>query len=171
MNTTFRHRPIKKGGARVLSLAAQMRLSFSYTTNCLSYHSHPIRPCGAPSPREEGCDTRIPSSKKAAHHPCEPIRSPSTVIPSAAEGSLLHCHHMHTCTLTQTTPWCFPLSPFPHPRFTALQEGSLHFGPHDMQERRIVLYRFSYHCVELCLFEALYPAPSARAVWPHRKAP
>ena len=52
-------------------------------------------------------DTGIPSSKKAAHHPCEPIRSPSTVIPSAAEGSLLHCRHMHTCALTQTTPWCF----------------------------------------------------------------
>ena len=52
-------------------------------------------------------DTRIPSSKKAAHHPCEPIRSPSTVIPSEAEGSLLHCRHMHTCALTQTTPWCF----------------------------------------------------------------
>ena len=39
--------------------------------------------------------------------PCESIRSPSTVIPSAAEGSLLHCRHMHTCALTQTTPWCF----------------------------------------------------------------
>ena len=94
-------------GARVLSLAAQMRLSFPCTTICLSCHSHPIRPCGAPSPRGEGCDTRIASSKKAAHHPCEPIRSPSTVIPSAAEGSLLHCRHMHTCALTQTTPWCF----------------------------------------------------------------
>ena len=146
--------------------------------NCLSYHSHPIRPCGAPSPTGEDCDTGIPSSKqatkpppykpsphgeggqrqrwigcfrkqhkcvslfpilssvfhaivtlsapaghlplegkaaireshllkKAAHHPFEPIRSPSTVIPSAAEGSLLHCRHMHTCALTQTTPWCF----------------------------------------------------------------
>ena len=75
--------------------------------SCLSCHSHPIRPYGAPSPRGEGCDTRIPSSKKAAHHPCEPIRSPSTVIPSEAEGSLLHCRHMHTCALTQTTPWCF----------------------------------------------------------------
>ena len=74
---------------------------------CLSYHSHPIRPCGAPSPRGEGYDTGIPSSKQAAHHPCEPIRSPSTVIPSEAEGSLLHCRHMHTCALTQTTPWCF----------------------------------------------------------------
>ena len=64
-----------------------------------------------------------------------------------------------------------PFSPFPRSRFTALQEGSLYFGPHDTQERRIVSYRFSYRCVELCLFEALYPAPSARAVWPHRKAP
>ena len=45
--------------------------------------------------------------KKAAHHPCEPIRSPSIVIPSAAEGSLLHYRHMHACPLTQTTPWCF----------------------------------------------------------------
>ncbi len=94
-------------GVRVLSYAEQMRCAFPYTTSCLSYHSHPIRPCGAPSPLEEGCDTRIPSSKKVAHHPCESIRSPSTVIPSAAEGSLLHCRHMHTCALTQTTPWCF----------------------------------------------------------------
>ena len=67
------------------------------------FHSHAY----TVSLRGEGCDTRIPSSKKAAHHPCEHIRFPSTVIPSAAEGSLLHCRHMHTCTLTQTTPWCF----------------------------------------------------------------
>ena len=33
-------------GARVLSLAAQMRLSFHYTTIYLSYHVCPIRPCG-----------------------------------------------------------------------------------------------------------------------------
>ena len=107
MNTTFEHRPIKKGGAQVLSQVAQMRLSFPYTTICLSYHSHPIRPCGAPFPRGEGCDTRISSAKKSAHHPCEPIRSPSTVIPSEAEGSLLHGRHMHACALTQTIPWCF----------------------------------------------------------------
>ena len=55
-----------------------------------------------------------------------------------------------------------PFSSFPHPRFTGLQKRSLHFGPHDTQERRIVSYRFSYRCVELCLFEALYPAPLAR---------
>ena len=67
------------------------------------FHSHAY----TVSLRGEGGDTRLPSSKQAAHHPCEPIRSPSTVIPSAAEGSLLHCRHMHTCPLTQTTPWCF----------------------------------------------------------------
>ena len=96
---------------------------------------------------------------------------PRIVIPSAAEGSFLHGRHMHACALTQTTPWCFPLSPFSHSRFTGLQKGSLHFGPHDTQERRIVSHPFSYRCVELCLSEALYPASSARAVWPHRKAP
>ena len=63
---------------------------------------------------------------------------------------------------------CFP---FPRSRFTALQEGSLHFGRDDVQERRIASHSLSHRCVELCLFEALYPAPSARAVWPHRKAP
>ena len=45
--------------------------------------------------------------KRRRSRPCESIRSPSTVIPSEAEGSLLHCRHMHTCALTQTTPWCF----------------------------------------------------------------
>ena len=51
-------------GSRVLSLAAQMRRAFPCTTSCLSYRQCPIRPYGAPSPRGEGCDTRIPSSKK-----------------------------------------------------------------------------------------------------------
>ena len=37
---------------------------FSAFLICLSYRLCPIRPCGAPSPRGEGCDTRIPSSKK-----------------------------------------------------------------------------------------------------------
>ena len=45
--------------------------------------------------------------KRRRSRPCESICSPSTVIPSAAEGSFLHDRHMHTCTLTQTTPWCF----------------------------------------------------------------
>ena len=94
----------RRSGAFVCSTNAPL---FPCTTSCLSCHVCPIRPCGAPSPRGEGCDTRLLSSKKVAHHPCEPIRSPSTVIPSAAEGSLLYCRHMHTCALTQTTPWYF----------------------------------------------------------------
>ena len=95
-------RSICRGG-----LAALIGVTGKPYPSCLSCHSHPIRPFRAPSPRGEGCDMRIPSSKQTAHHPCESIRSPSTVIPSAAEGSLLHCRHMHTCALTQTTPWCF----------------------------------------------------------------
>ena len=118
LNATSGHRPNKKSGEVATSplnlepneskaKRANPRSDRKPYLGCLSYHVCPIRPCGAPSLRVEGCDTRIPSSKQAAHHPCEPIRSPSTVIPSAAEGSLLHCRHMHTCTLTQTTPWCF----------------------------------------------------------------
>ena len=51
----------RRSGAFVCRTNAPL---FPCTTNCLSCHSHPIRPCGAPSPRGEGCDTRIPSSKK-----------------------------------------------------------------------------------------------------------
>ena len=46
--------------------------------SCLSCHSHPIRPFRAPSPRGEGCDTRIPSSKKrrgSRHESPEPNES------------------------------------------------------------------------------------------------
>ena len=32
---------------------------------------------------------------------------PRIVIPSAAEGSLLHGRKMRACALSQTTPWCF----------------------------------------------------------------
>ena len=40
-------------------------------------------------PIGEGCYTRIPSSKKATHHPCEPIRSP--VSSSRAQPRDLYC--------------------------------------------------------------------------------
>ena len=97
-----------QGPTRIVGVTGDLQLiAGRLYLNCLSYHGHPIRPCGAPSPLGEDYDARIPSSIKAAHHPCEPIRSPSTVIPSAVEGSLLHGRHIHTCPLTQTTPWCF----------------------------------------------------------------
>ena len=52
-------RSICRGG-----LAALIGVTGKPYPRCLSYHSHPIRPFRAPSPRGEGCDTRIPSSKK-----------------------------------------------------------------------------------------------------------
>ena len=52
-------RSICRGG-----LAALIGVTEKPYPSCLSCHSHPIRPFGAPSPRGEGCDTRIPSSKK-----------------------------------------------------------------------------------------------------------
>ena len=122
--------------------------------NCLSCHSHPIRPCGAPSPRGEGCDARIPSSKKAAHHPYEPIRSPSTVIPSAAEGSLLHCRHMHTCALTQTTPWCFLFRlSLTHGLPVCKKDPSTSVGM--TGERWVISHSLSHRCVDpFCAFGA-----------------
>ena len=45
-------------------LAALIGVTGKPYPSCLSYHSHPIRPFRAPSPRGEGCDMRIPSSKK-----------------------------------------------------------------------------------------------------------
>ena len=52
-------RSICRGG-----LAALIGVTGKPYPRCLSYHSHPIRPFGAPSPRGEGCDTRILYSKK-----------------------------------------------------------------------------------------------------------
>ena len=48
-----------------------------------------------------------------------------------------------------------PFSPFPRSRFTALQEGSLHFGRDDVQERRVVSHSFSHRYVDpSCAFGA-----------------
>ena len=94
-------------GARVLSYSTQMRLSFPVLPSVF----HPIVTLSAPAghlPLEGKTAIRgYHPLKKRRSRPCESIRSPSTVIPSEAEGSLLHCRHMHTCALTQTTPWCF----------------------------------------------------------------
>ena len=98
---------------------------------------------------------------KRRHPPFEPIRSPSTVIPSAALD--LYCTSA-ICTHAPSLKRHLDASFFAFPSLavTGLQERSLHFSPHNTQERRIVSYHFSYRCVELCLFEALYPAPLAR---------
>ena len=112
--------------------------------SCLSCHSHPIRPCGAPSPRGEGCDTRIPSSKQAAHHPCEPIPLKYR-HPERSRGIFIALPPYAHMRPHSNDALALPFSPFPRSRFTALPEGSLYFGPHDTQERRIVSYRFSFH--------------------------
>ena len=140
---------------RVLSYAAQMRRAFPCTTIYLSYHSHPIRPRGAPSPRGEGYYTRITSSKKRRRsRPCESIRSPSTVIPSEAEGSFLHCRHMHTCALTQTTPWCFLFRlSLTHVLPVCKKDPSTSVGM--TGERRIASHNFSHRLVDpSCAFGA-----------------
>ena len=115
-------------------------------------------------------DTGIPSSKMQQSRPCEPIHSPASS--SRAQPRDLSCTAAictHAPSLKRRLGASF--FAFPSPTVYRSAKGSLHFGPHDTQERRIVSHPFSYRCVELCLSETLYPAPSARAVWPHRKAP
>ena len=146
----------------MLSQAAQMRPSFPVLPSVF----HTIVTLSAPAghlPLEWKAAIReYHLLKKAAHRPCEPIRSPKHRHPERSRGIFIalppyaHMHPHSNDTLV------LPFSPFHHPRFTGLQERSLYFGPHDTQERRIVSYRFSYRCIELCFFEALYPAPLAR---------
>ena len=139
----------RRSGSFVNRLLETLFPTLFHTACALSAPSGHLPRVGKATIRE------YPLLKKAARHPCEAILSPSTVIPSAAEGSLWHCRHMHACALTQATPWCFPLSPFSHSRFTSLQEGSLHFAPHDTQERRIVSHPLSYRYVDpSCTFGA-----------------
>ena len=86
--------------------------------------------------------------------PCESICSPSTVIPSEAEGSLLHCRHMHTCTLTQTTPWCFLFRlSLAHDLPLCKKDPSTSVGM--TSGRRIASHSLSHRCVDpSCAFGA-----------------
>ena len=138
----------------MLSQATQMRLSFPYTAFCLSYHSHPIRPCGASSPRGEDAMREYHPLKRRRSRPCESIRSPSTVIPSVAEGSLLHCRHMHACALTQTTPWCFLFRlSLAHDLPLCKKDPSTSVGM--TGGRRIASHSLSHRCVDpSCAFGA-----------------
>ena len=149
-------RSICRGG-----LAALIGVTGKPYPSCLSCHSHPIRPCGAPSPRGEGCDTRIPSSKKATHHPCEPIRSP--VSSSRAQPRDLYCTAaIGTHTLSFKRHLGASFFAFLSPTIYRSARSIPLLRPHDTQEKRIVSHPLSYRCVELCLSEALYPAPLAR---------
>ena len=94
-------------GARLLSLAAQMRLSFPVLPSVFHNRVTLSAPAGHLPLEGKAAIREYHLLNRRRSHPCESIRSPSTVIPSAAEGSLLHCRYIHTCALTQTTPWCF----------------------------------------------------------------
>ena len=78
-------RSICRGG-----LAALIGVTGKPYPSYLSCHSHPIRPCGAPSPRGEGCDTRIPSSKKRRHTTFVNLSAPQ-VPSSRAKPRDLYC--------------------------------------------------------------------------------
>ena len=95
---------------------------------------------------------------KRRHTTLVNLSAPPYRHPERSPRSLLHCRHRHTCALTQTTPWCFLFRlSLAHglpvckkdPSTSALMTGG----------RRIASHSFSHRCIELCLFEALYPAP------------
>ena len=95
-----------------------------------------------------------PLLNRQRSRPCESIRSPSTVIPSEAEGSLLHCRHMHTCALTQTTPWyfLFRLS-LAHGLPVCRKDPSTSVGM--TGGRRVISHSLSHRCVDpSCAFGA-----------------
>ena len=90
------------------------------------FHSHAY----TVSLRGKGCDTRIPSSKKAAHHPCELI-PPKYRHPERSRGIFIALPPYAHMRPHSNDTLVLPFSPFPHPRFTGLQERSLHFGRDD----------------------------------------
>ncbi len=84
-------------------LAALIGVTGKPYPSCLSCHSHPIRPCGAPSPRGEGCDTRIPSSKKR--------RRSRHLNPEPNEGKVKRgCEEMRIHFFT--APFDFPINAY-----------------------------------------------------------
>ena len=91
--------------------AKQKEPILGVTENLISAVFHPIVTLSAPAghlPLEGKVAIREYHLLKRRHTTLVNLSAPpSTVIPSEAEGSLLHCRHMHTCALTQTTPWCF----------------------------------------------------------------
>ena len=124
---------------------------------CLSYRQCPIRPFGAPSPRGEGYDTRIPSSKKTARHPCEPIRSPASSsraqprdlscaavsIPHVLAGKRRLDASFYRLSLTHVLPVC-KKDPSTSALMTRKKDGSSHilFIP----LRRVVPLRDTLSC-------------------------
>ena len=82
----------------------------------------PSAPSGAPSQQGEGSDTRIPSSKKTSHYPCDPIRSPYR-HPERSRGIFIALPPYAHMRPHANDTLGLPFSPFSHSRLTALQEG------------------------------------------------
>ena len=151
----------------MLSLAVICAKTFFHLHHPLSCRLCPIRPFGAPSPRGEGSDTRIPSSKKTSHYPCDPIRSPYR-HPERSRGIFIalppyaHMRPLRKRHLGASFFAFLSLTAYRSARRIPPLWPSLH------ARKTIASHRFSHRCVELCLSEALYPAPSAR---PFSKGP
>ena len=75
--------------------------------------------------------------RRRSRHPVRPSAPQSTVIPSAAEESFIALPPYARMRSHSNDTLELPFSTFSHLRFTDLQEGSLHFSPHDTQERRM----------------------------------
>ena len=85
-------------------LAALIGVTGKPYPSCLSCHSHPIRPCGAPSPSGEGCDTRIPSSKKGGE------AATRTLNPEPNESKVKGCEEMRIHFFTASFLFLFHYS-------------------------------------------------------------
>ena len=93
--------------------------------------------------------------------PCLPIRSP--VSSSRAQPRDLYCTAaIGTHTLSFKRHLGASFFAFLSPTIYRSARSIPLLRPHDTQEKRIVSHPLSYRCVELCLSEALYPAPLAR---------
>ena len=95
--------------------------------SCLSYRQCPIRSFGAPSPRGEGCDARIPSSKKR--------RRSRHLNPEPNESKVKRTNHVNDWFLPWSDWWLVTgILWHRHPErsrgiFTALRESAcMHRG-------------------------------------------
>ena len=144
-----------------------MRRAFPCTTICLSYHSHPIRPCGAPSPRGEGCDTGLPSTKKSGEAALVNLSAPQ-VPSSRAQPRNLYSRNLYCtaaiCTHAPSLKRHLGASFFSFPSLT-IYRSLAHDLPVCKKDpstsvgmtggRRVVLHSFSHRYVDpSCAFGA-----------------
>ena len=96
-----------RSGARVLSLAVDLCKNVFPSVSSVFHATSALSALSGHLPLEGKAPIREYPLLKRRRTTLVIPSVPRIVIPSAVEGSLLHCRHMHTCALTQTTPWCF----------------------------------------------------------------